>query len=103
MLIVIDINQHLPLLDDDRHQIAYRYSELIRYHLYREYYLDTGTYSLCNRDLALYCKVLDDLRTDLRAIGRLAVRYSKRRSIVRIRNRDAYIALLGELSDARGA
>jgi hypothetical protein len=105
MLIVVDLNQHLPTLADDssidQHRIARRYSELIRYHLYREYYLDTGTYSLTNRDMSLYCRMKSLLLEELHAIGKLAVAYSKRRSVVRIKNRDAYVVLFGELSDAR--
>lgn len=107
MLIVVDLNQHLPLLKGDsvmdQHRLARRMSELIRYHLYREYHLDTGTYALCDRDLRWYCQVLGELRLELQVIGRLAVRNNKRRSIVRIKNRDAYVSLFGELSDARNA
>lgn len=107
MLIVVDLNQHLPTLADnsklDQHLIACRYSELIRYHLYREYHLDTGTYTLSNPDMHLYCRIAQVLRAELHVIGRLSVAYSKRRSIVRIKNRDAYVALLEELSDARKA
>lgn len=105
MLIVVDFNQLLPELADesiiDRHRIIRSFSELIRYHLYREYYLDTGTYTLANPDMHLYCRMSAVLRVELRTVGKLAVAYSKRRSVVRIKNRDAYVALLGELSDAR--
>lgn len=106
MLVIIDMNPHLPPeLEEERHDSrrwATRYSEMIRYHLYREYHLDTGTYHLCNADLEVYCRILGLLRLDLFQVGHLAVAHRKYHSDVRIKNRDAYVTLFGESIHARG-
>lgn len=98
MVVIIDFHHIFPDAQKDHRQFKEDVSMMIRYHLYREYLIDTGVYSLENRLLGRYCHRLMDIYTHCRPIGVLACRHQYRRSIIRIRNRDAYAILLKEAS-----
>jgi len=103
MLVVIDINHYLPDRNDTDLDTYLRFKEMLRYHLYREYHLETGTYFLSNRDLAAYCRMKDVFLVEFSRIGTIALHHDRRHAVIKIRNRDAYVALLREPLDARRA
>lgn len=98
MIVIIDFHQLFLDNPGDPNTLETDVGKLIGYHLYREYSLDTGIYYLENRLLGRYCRQHLDILTHCRPIGELASRYQYRRSIIRIRNRDAYAILIKEAS-----
>jgi hypothetical protein len=99
MVVIIDFHHIFPDVQKrERSTFEDDVARMIEYYLYREFFIDTGTYSLDNRLLGKYCKKLMDISTHCRSIGEVAWRHRYRRSIIRIRNRDAYAILLKEAS-----
>lgn len=98
MIVIVDFHHLFLDTRGDRTTLEHDVGNMIGYHLYREYALDTGIYSLENRLMGKYCRQHMNILTYCRPIGELASRHKYRRSIIRIRNQDAYAILLKEAS-----
>lgn len=96
MVVIIDFHHLFTDVHKESSTFEDDVSRLIAYHLYREYHIDSGVYSLENRLLGKYCNHHLDILSRCLPIGIMACRHDRRRSIIRIRNRDAYAILLNE-------